>query len=113
MIAFVLMTNFQKNVLEYFKKVTQAMSVLIFNGLQKELLALPLVSMNQDDGDPVGAGLIKLKSSGELNVSSVSHNRSRVRNSCLKNYGNSIMVDSPNYLLIIFSLFSCTSFFYC
>ena len=76
MIAFVSTTIFQKNVLEYFKKVTQAMQVMGFNGLQLELLVLPLVSMNQDDGDPVGAGPMTSNSSGELNVSIVSHNQS-------------------------------------
>ena len=94
MIALVLTTIFQKNVLEYFKKVAQAMPVMGFNVLRLELLVLPLVSMNPDDGDPVGAGLMKSNSSGELNVSCVSHHRSRVKNSCIRKYEKSIMVGS-------------------
>ena len=86
MFSFDLMTIFQKNVLEYFKKVAQAMLVMEFNGLQLELLVLPLVSMNQDDGDPVGAGPMTSNSSGELNVSIVSYNQSRVRNSSIEKY---------------------------
>ena len=86
MIAFVLTTIFQKNVLEYFKKVTNAMRVMGFNDLQQEHLVLPLVSMNQDDGGPVGAGPMTSNSSGELNVSIVSYNQSRVRNSSIEKY---------------------------
>ena len=68
------------------------MLVMGFNGLQLEHLVLPLVSMNQDDGDPVGAGMMTSNFSGELNVSCVSHNRSRVNNSCIRKYGNYIML---------------------
>ena len=98
MFSFDLMTIFQKNVLEYFKKVTNAMLVMGFNDLQQEHLVLPLVSMNQDDGDPVGAGPMTSNSSGELNVSIVSHNQSWVRNSSMKKYKNSIMVDTRGKL---------------
>ena len=62
------------------------MPTMGFNDLQLEHLVLPLVSMNQDDGDPVGAGPMTLNSSGELNVSIVSHNQSRVKNSSIKRY---------------------------
>ena len=86
MFSFDLMTIFQKNVLEYFKKVTNVMPTTGFNDLQLEHLVLPLVSMNQDDGDPVGAGPMTSNSSGELNVSIVSHNQSRVKNSSIKRY---------------------------
>ena len=65
-----------------------------FNVLQREHIVLPLVSVNQDDGDPVGAGPMTSNSSGELNVSIVSHDRSLVRNSCIEKYENSIMVDA-------------------
>ena len=99
MFSFIFTTNFQKNVLEYFKKVTLAMLVTGFNGLKLEHLVLPLVSMNQDDGDPVGAGMMTSNSSGELNVSCVSHNRSRVKNSCIRRYGNCIMVDAHGRFL--------------
>ena len=75
------------------------MLVMGFNGLKLEHLALPLVSMNQDDGDPVGAGMMTSNSSGELNVSCVSHNRSRVKNSCIRRYGNCIMVDAHGQFL--------------
>ena len=65
-----------------------------FNVLQREHIVLPLVSVNQDDGDPVGAGPMTSNSSGELNVSIVSHDRSLVRNSCIKKYEHFIVVDA-------------------
>ena len=59
------------------------MPVMGFYGRQLEQNVHLIVFMTQDDGDPVGAILMTIMNSGELNVSSAGRKQRKVRNSCL------------------------------